>query len=346
MKRRRKQQAGFTLIELLVVIAIIGVLVALLLPAVQQARESARRSQCKNNLKQIGLALHNYYDAHNSLPPSAIQDRRVNTAEAGLWAWTAMILPYVDQAPMYNLLKVGDQRVSDAYQKNLAEMQAGMPVFRCPSDIGPVTHNVNRYFKDPVTSEEVYLAVTNYVGSNSNRGVIRWTSPNPRNGSDNVNTGGATGAFVPNGAGTPARGAPIKFSHITDGLSNTFFVGERAYEIGGAPARPEAGILYAVANHHTAASLAEGLLGGSNQSTNHRGQNTAVGAAWLPLNSTITGEHKSGYSSNHVGGVHFVMGDGSVRFISENIYHVPGNTINCTLGSLIGIADGLVVGEF
>src|SRR5512138_2911325 len=93
----RRNVRGFTLIELLVVIAIIGVLVSLLLPAVQQAREAARRSQCKNNLKQVGLALHNYHDSFNQFPPASIAPGH----SANAWVF---ILPYADQAPVYNKL--------------------------------------------------------------------------------------------------------------------------------------------------------------------------------------------------------------------------------------------------
>ncbi len=98
MKFQKQRQRGFTLIELLVVIAIIAILIALLLPAVQQAREAARRTQCKNNLKQIGLSLHNYHDVYNSFPNGTV------STSAGNWgiSWWARVLPYVDQAPLYN----------------------------------------------------------------------------------------------------------------------------------------------------------------------------------------------------------------------------------------------------
>src|SRR5688572_18495143 len=124
MSRDQRRRIGFTLIELLVVIAIIAILIALLLPAVQQAREAARRTQCKNNLKQMGLALHNYHDAFNMFPPGHVYDGFADTnvrsptngggndcVAAGALAsnatyvrapWTVQILPYIDQAPLYN----------------------------------------------------------------------------------------------------------------------------------------------------------------------------------------------------------------------------------------------------
>ena len=106
MPRRNAVARGFTLVELLVVIAIIAVLIALLLPAVQQAREAARRTQCKNNLKQIGLALHNYHDNYNALPPGWIGVTNGGPDIYGLngWGWASRILPQIDQSPLYNQL--------------------------------------------------------------------------------------------------------------------------------------------------------------------------------------------------------------------------------------------------
>src|SRR5690606_14630414 len=130
------------------VIAIIAILIALLLPAVQQAREAARRTQCKNNMKQIGLAMHNYHDVYNTFPPgyitrtpcdsAAVWDG-CNAGELGLYSWGAFILPYIDQAPLFNLLNVGDVTL----EQNLANpttrqaLQQPMPGFQCPSDPGP-----------------------------------------------------------------------------------------------------------------------------------------------------------------------------------------------------------------
>jgi prepilin-type N-terminal cleavage/methylation domain-containing protein len=129
--RRSCVSRGFTLIELLVVIAVIAVLIALLLPAVQQAREAARRSQCKNNLKQLALALHNYHDVHNSLPPGWIEDPAITGQEDGIWAWSAFLLPMLEQTALHQQLNVGNAKVAQVYDANRTELQTGPGVFRC-----------------------------------------------------------------------------------------------------------------------------------------------------------------------------------------------------------------------
>lgn len=134
--RVQGRRFGFTLIELLVVIAIIAILIALLLPAVQQAREAARRSQCKNNLKQIGLALHNYHDTHGAFPPSGIvgplSNNNYDPHSGKMFSWVCMILPYVDQAPLYNQFDF-DRSVLD--QPNEPQ-DTPLTVMICPSDVG------------------------------------------------------------------------------------------------------------------------------------------------------------------------------------------------------------------
>ena len=153
---RRNSPRGFTLIELLVVIAIIAILIALLLPAVQQAREAARRSQCKNNLKQLGLALHNYHDTHRIFPFGY----RTNPADpsngnSDSWiGWGTMILPFVDQASLYNLLADNDafnccvrwhQRAAITTEPGSKSV---LPVFICPSDpMGGVNTDMNSHGK-------------------------------------------------------------------------------------------------------------------------------------------------------------------------------------------------------
>src|SRR5579862_4502228 len=208
---RRRGRCGFTLIELLVVIAIIAVLVALLLPAVQQAREAARRSQCKNNLKQLGLALHNYHDTANTLPPGWIG----NAASSGnCWGWGAMILPNLDQTVLYNALSstaVGPKTGFGAVMMSfpaVSALQTPLPVFRCPSDggkslVGPFPIN------NTVGGTTQFIGRTNYVGvvgSNINWSVVPTTS-------------NANGAFSQNSL--------RNFRDFTDGLSCTFLVGER-----------------------------------------------------------------------------------------------------------------------
>ncbi|MDP1796291.1 MAG: DUF1559 domain-containing protein, partial [Planctomycetaceae bacterium] len=126
MSRSRR---AFTLIELLVVIAIIAILIALLLPAVQQAREAARRTQCRNHLKQVGLALHNYLDAHTVFPPSYCVVPGVTSTVGGQWSMFARILPYLDQANLQNLV---NWNVASATHGNVATTR--IPTYLCPSD--------------------------------------------------------------------------------------------------------------------------------------------------------------------------------------------------------------------
>src|SRR6187401_1545370 len=146
MVSRRSVRAGFTLIELLVVIAIIAILIALLLPAVQQAREAARRTQCKNNLKQLGLALHNYESAFGVFPPGWVASQGLTYPPGGAnsttgvdghgsWSWAALVLPYVEQASLFNTLRVGEEiRYALDDTTRLSLMQQRFPTFNCASD--------------------------------------------------------------------------------------------------------------------------------------------------------------------------------------------------------------------
>lgn len=153
MKKNSKGRRGFTLIELLVVIAIIAVLVSLLLPAVQQAREAARRTQCKNNLKQLGLALHNYHDTFNVFPPAWVTGQQFNSTgtvasnpgpagpvEATIWSWGAMILPQLEQSALFNLVQPGTRRIDQNLAlggANATALTTPLPASFCPSDTGP-----------------------------------------------------------------------------------------------------------------------------------------------------------------------------------------------------------------
>lgn len=191
---------GFTLIELLVVIAIIAILIALLLPAVQQAREAARRTQCKNNLKQVGLALHNYLDANSVFPPSYC----IGQDKGGTWSIHARILPYVDQANAYNLanLSVG---YSDPPNSTNGITGQNLPFLRCPSEINGIV--------SAATAPTVGFFPPNYA---FNVGSWKVFTPN----SATLATGGVAGdgAFAPNSNFTTAN--------FTDGVSNTLCASE------------------------------------------------------------------------------------------------------------------------
>lgn len=207
MRSRRK---GFTLIELLVVIAIIAVLIALLLPAVQQAREAARRAQCKNNLKQIGLALHNYHDNFNSLPPAWVGVEAA-TGRAWVdgvngWGWASKILPQLDQAPLYNQINFS-LPLNDSV--NAALRVTKIAPYRCPSDIGPDQWTIRDDSGNPLAD----LATASYVG---NFGIEEIDSCE-----------GQPPGFQCAGSGVLYHNARVRFADMTDGVSNTMLAAER-----------------------------------------------------------------------------------------------------------------------
>lgn len=180
----QRGRPAFTLIELLVVIAIIAILIALLLPAVQQAREAARRSQCRNSLKQFGLAMHNYHDVHNTFPVGCV----LPGSPRG-WTWTTFLLPYVDQAPLYNQLSPNGGNVPAATEGT--PIMTRLPVFRCASN--------------PGTENDLNV---NYGGYPTSNYVINHMIGNETTNSANF-------------------AASRRIGEITDGTSNTLMFGER-----------------------------------------------------------------------------------------------------------------------
>lgn len=187
-----KRRSAFTLIELLVVIAIIAILIALLLPAVQQAREAARRISCQNKMKQIGLALHNYHSAHMAFPPGWVSAGGEETDRHNYFAWSAFMLPFIEQENLYSLLDFESDLDSESNRKYL---EYRMPGFRCPSDESSPMYHSDRADLD--------LSVSNY----------------PAIGGFEVCALNAEGAF-----GLNSR---TRIADITDGTSNTAIVGER-----------------------------------------------------------------------------------------------------------------------
>jgi len=295
MKLRR----GFTLIELLVVIAIIAILIALLLPAVQQAREAARRTQCKNNLKQIGLAIHNYVDAFQLLPAGSIAIPTGTPVIRGMgWTWHASILPYLDQAPLYNAINVpGGLNMDPGSTQNqtipLLVRANTMSVFWCPSQLD-VRNGSQKNGYQP----------SNYNGNMGTRIA--------RDSDDCVCTGVATYADMNtniwgcmNGNGVFYVNSRVGFRDATDGLSNTVFVAEVPDSGGDAINNFNAGcdrrcVFATGASNDPVTEMSEYLI-------------AAEG------NDPINGGAEEATGSWHVGGAHFLLGDGSVRFMSENM---------------------------
>jgi len=193
--RSGSNASGFTLVELLVVIAIIGVLIALLLPAVQQAREAARRMQCSNHLKQIALALHNHHDTFNRFPSGYNPD-----SNSG-WAWGTMLLPFIEQGAMYDQLAPDQNPLDPSDADVLALVQTPLAGYICPSDSGPVLNEDTT----PYGSTQK-LARSNYLGIMGSQTVDESTDK---------------------GTGTMFQKSKIRFGDIIDGTTNTFLLGER-----------------------------------------------------------------------------------------------------------------------
>lgn len=331
MTRTLRRKRGFTLIELLVVIAIIAVLIALLLPAVQQAREAARRTQCKNNLKQLGLALHSYHDTYLAFPLASYLDTWSTDANAinSQWGWSVMILPYMDQAPMFNQLLAGPNTFQQAANdpNRLKLLTTPLPAFICPSDPeAPV--NRNRPFLQKssgglcagmILPATVQFGKSNYMGCNGNHD--------------------SDGIF---GSG----GGRVAIRDILDGTSNTIMVGERSsikWAKQTASTGPWAGVWAGQELTCDGITNVWCLAGKTEFQMNSGRHSDVVGS------TTATDQPLVAFGSVHTGGAQFLMADGAVRFISENIQwnELPNSYSDVGTYHLLGsIADGNVVGEF
>ena len=321
---RVRTRIGFTLVELLVVIAIIGILIALLLPAVQAAREAARRSQCTNNLKQIGLALHNYHDTHKSMPSGYIRQAGALDNE-GHWCWNALLLPYVEQDALHDQISVGDVPISAVMltPNLLAAMQMPIASFRCPSAAGqPDIHEeLGRQLEPIGSSENIGLAVTNYIACNSSYGLKKDKGTNPATD--------ALGAFY--------RNSKVAFRDMIDGSSNVILAGERTYYINNVKAF--AGAMFAARDWNNSGPAMSMDGSGSNQ-----GLISIFGGGAAVINAAATsGQGRIAFSSDHPGGANFCFGDGSIHFLSETIHaNVATIAIDSTYEYLMGISDGNV----
>jgi len=294
MKNRR----AFTLIELLVVIAIIAILIALLLPAVQQAREAARRNSCKNNLKQIGLALHNYHSSYKCLPSGSIVYFNGTKYYGHGWTWHATILPYLDQANMYNQIQgptssgLGAESGGTTSAKQRLAGQTVLSVFWCPSQ-PDVTTGVQKGGYSP----------SNYNGNMGT--LIGYSGDNCYGGSVSDPAGMTAPGGCMNADGIFYISSSVAFRDVTDGLSNTIFVSE-VIDSGGDSDRLGGGgsdrkhCFSGGADSNPPTEMSEYLIAAEN-------------------NDPINGYAEEAAGSYHTGGAQFVFGDGRVRFLSENM---------------------------
>ena len=255
---------GFTLTELLVVIGLITVLLTLCLPAVQHSRDAARLAQCKNNMKQLGLAFHNYHDVHRVFPPGWTQ-HHPQPGPQPRFGWSVFVLPFVEQAPLYQRLDFQTQRAEP-----LAQFQTQISMYRCPEDPS-----------DDLNSQRGQFGTLNY---SVNFGPV---AP-PRLLQNGL------AEFWPGQLPTPLTTDGLAFlnsnigiRNILDGTSNTFLIGERSATSG--------------------AAIWMGVRGNEYETD----QVTDCGHGH-EINAS-----EAGFSSRHLGGAHFLMCDGTVRFVSE-----------------------------
>jgi len=338
---RTRKTRGFTLIELLVVIAVISTLIALLLPAVQQAREAARRTQCRNNLKQLTLALHNYHSTTTVFPPGMLGHDGLAGGLSGHngLAWSAIILPYVEYEPLYKRFDFSYRnRFYRSVQNNVIS-QATIPIYRCPSDQGPPKQTLFGSILDQGTS--------NYP---ANFGI----------GGPGSNSGAPSNNFI---AGIFGINTKLRIRDIKDGTSNVLMLGERRMTAGcsadthatqpdgtfctfwaSADGADWSGVILGTTSTGWPSSDVQGRFRG-NVSGLPRGSRPipinrdSLGERLGPTHSVSPNRTSVGFSSWHSGGATFSIADGSVRFLNESM------DLN-TYVNLAARSDGQITGEF
>lgn len=349
---------GFTLIELLVVIAIIAVLIALLLPAVQQAREAARRTQCRNHLKQLGLALHNYHDVHptfpagyysyptrdGSGPTSAAIDPQTWDGAPG-WGWGSALLPYLDQG---NLAAQLDSRTPIWSSPHREAIATTLPVFLCPSASGGDEPFVVRDASgDPLQIDggPVSLARAHYVASHGQESC--WGEC----GADTTaviftdiylpatTTVTVAGDVSRVADGPFYRNSRTRFRDISDGTSNTIFLGEHSSRLS---EKTWVGVIPGAYTHPSMATPENGPDAAATLTLVHAGPSGGeLDITGFPIIHPVNFPtlHVGQMYSEHVGGGHIALGDGSVRFVSESINQL-------TFAKLSSMNEGEIVGDF
>jgi prepilin-type N-terminal cleavage/methylation domain-containing protein/prepilin-type processing-associated H-X9-DG protein len=324
---------GFTLVELLVVIAIIGVLVALLLPAVQTAREAARRMQCTNNLKQLGLAIHNYHDVQNRFPSGFIfqapgmTGRGDRARRAPGFSWHTFILPHIEQQAIYSSLNFG---LGLWQQPNRQLVATPLKAAVCPSANNPSKNFRVGTSSDASGFDNPGIAGTNYVGcAGSFVQSAYYDQPEPRRN------------------GIIIEDSNLRFSNVTDGTSNTFLVGETIWF--GAGSDVGSNNFYWDATWYGHFKKDTSGRADSPESLMRAGE-----FRMNPPSVAADNVKRNTFSSRHPSGANFVFGDGSTRFISTTINHTEtpysGGDLSGTAGTfqrLCARNDGLTIaGDF
>ncbi len=290
MSKTRTRRPGFTLIELLVVIAIIAILIGLLLPAVQKVREAASRMKCQNNLKQIGLAIHNFHDTYGMLPPARIADQYAT--------WSVLLLPYIEQDNLYRSWDL----TKKYYNQTAFDVTAQVSIYLCPTRRGPP--QIGELPEDVATGPMGTLG--DYAAAASDN------TTDPVTAYDQPGASGSIIIGIRNGTQWTSR---TRFADVTDGLSNTVFIGEKHIQLG---------MLRRVKGDRTIwngdsadvfsriGGPGKGLVGNLNTATNQR------------------------FGSWHPGVCQFVFGDGGVRAL-------PVTIPEATISLLIQRSDGQVI---
>lgn len=301
----RRTARGFTLVELLVVIAIIGVLVALLLPAVQQAREAARRMQCVNNMKQMGLAVHNFHDTHGVIPAASFSQPPDPDNQVGIWRYVrfsgwVVLLPFIEQQQFHDAFDI-EQAVDSTFNVNVFQQVDPIAGYFCPSRRPPERVPDSAYHR----GDYAFCAggeLPNGTASHCNT----------------VNPALANGMFLrprSESNGQPyKRPGQLTFAQVEDGLSNTFAIGEKRIEE------------FRDLNNDLIDNVEQAQIDWVHFRWGfHSTRNTTS-----PMNGPLLGalnDLDANFGSKHPGGCNFLMGDGSVRFVPETIDHLVYNLV-------------------
>jgi prepilin-type N-terminal cleavage/methylation domain-containing protein/prepilin-type processing-associated H-X9-DG protein len=319
---------AFTLIELLVVIAIIAILIALLLPAVQAAREAARRASCVNNLKQIGVALHNYHSANEAFPPGYVStvlpnvndpcdqdaENQVSVDRGPGWAWGSMLLPQMDQQPLFNSINFG---LSVAFSANNTCSTTSLSVYLCPSDSGPTLIPVLADPPDPAQPGTFTgSAVVDTVARGNYVGMFGLGEICANSGSNNLPNQGSIGQA----AGCFYRNSKTTIASITDGTSMTIAIGERSHNL--------SYVTWTARSIDGWLGKTSPIEGGTDQFNPSPEEcwTQVLGPAGLedgPRTINNPQAHVEDYWSRHPGGANFLFADGSVHFLKSSINPIP-----------------------